>query len=242
MEPSLKEKVFAAADALARDGRKVSARAILAETGGSMSNVALYYRQWRELRDQAQAAQFQLSDALQAAIKADIARHVAAARAEFQSALDESADREKELCGFLEAVEQQASELEGELALNKKAFDTLVQKSREQAAVLGEKITALTGRCQALEKEREQLAGSQEALRADLIKAKLEGEIASRDLSEAQGRLQTLLEQVETLRSEKQDATLRAAVHEARCDELAKQLALHTGEKAKPRATRSESP
>lgn len=190
------EQVSAVCGRISAEGARATARAIHAETGGSMTTVLRYKRQWEEERQRAELANAPLSPALQSAIMAEIARAVEAARRDVDEAMIAAACREKEAIEALEAAEIRNGELSANLEEVRAETTKALRRADKDAAAAAQQIQGLEGQVRGLLEERDRLLRSGEAARAEEAKALLQLERADKAVVTAEERARALEEQL----------------------------------------------
>ena len=105
------EQVKEVCNRLKAEGSRITTRTIQNETGGSMTTVLKFKRQWEQEARHADQANLSLSSELQTAILAEIGRAVTAAREERGEELEAATQREEEALEALEAAEKRIEQL-----------------------------------------------------------------------------------------------------------------------------------
>lgn len=179
------EKVFAVCDRLTRENRKVSARAVLAETGGSMSLVIEYVRQWKQQQSTLKDVEGVLSEPLKAAILAEIRNHTAALKNELQRQIADAEERARENTELLAEAEARIEELSAELQREheERARD---RQEAERNKALHEQRTATA----------EQRAEKAESLRELQTEAEKRAAVAEARLEDKDRQIDSLMKQL----------------------------------------------
>ncbi|WP_429885704.1 DNA-binding protein, partial [Geoalkalibacter halelectricus] len=220
MQQSLKDKVFLIADRLTKDGLKVSARAILAESGGSMSDVARHYREWRHKQELANKVDAEVSESLLNEIKREIAKHLHTRTQQLQRALEEAGDQERDLLNFLNAAEQKQETLQRELGQTQESFSDYKQQSLQKMAVYEEKICAHQARERDLEAQRRKLQDSFDVLRTEALNSQLHAKQTQTEVDQLREQVQAMTSERAALEQQRNEARMAAAVSNAHREEL----------------------
>lgn len=213
------EAVLAAAEHLRAKGEKVTTRAVLALTKGSLSDISRHLRKikadWAEAE---KARDYGIGEGVINALRIDTRRHVQAALAAHQETLAEARQEIDELTEAYSASEARCQELGDELQSTR---DKAAERDRSQETALAattERIAAAEKRLRQVEVERDNALRGAEIARTEATKALLQVERADRAAGLAEERVATLGDQIEVLRQERAEALQRAAVAEQRAD------------------------
>ena len=223
------EQVAAVVDALAAEGQQPTIRAIRERLGdtGSPNTIHKHLAAWREARPIAAAAP-DLSQALTAAIAAEIERAASQARGEIEGRLVQAQSEAAELATAGEALESERDKLGEQVAVLTTERDTLAGKAAQQAIDLAEAQQRIKREQQAAEAARVEVATTRlkiEALAERVSEQAAEIERLRAALAEAQqGR--TAAEQQAAVLSAKLEACAdRANRAEARVEQVEQQAA-----------------
>lgn len=159
--------IAAACERLTAEGSRVTVRAVHALTGGSMRTVHQHYRDWRREQEAAASLQEDPSDGFLASLKAEIAQHVAEARAAADQERDESRLREEEMAELLAAAEIAAEEARQELAAGQAAAQEREQELVAELATWRERAGAQARDLARVTEERDQAAEELARLRVE---------------------------------------------------------------------------
>lgn len=155
------EKVIEVADRLTQENRRVSTRAVLAETGGSMNTVSGYLKEWRRRRSEEGGGTFTLSEQLRAAVEEEIRQHSAALREELQKQINDAELRETETLDLLKEAENRIEELSSELVQMKEEKERISQETEMKVALYEQRALAAEQKSRETE---ERLASAQREL------------------------------------------------------------------------------
>lgn len=158
-------------DLLAAENRRITVRAILAETGGSSSTVLKHFQHWQQ-RQAAKGKDLEgYSDPFRKALATEIARHVAAARhqdkdliADLRRQVDEAAGLLAEAEGRAEEAEMESDKKAGRIADLEK--ELAVTRERERAG--HETGMELSGRLERMARENGEIEKELAVLKARL--------------------------------------------------------------------------
>jgi len=165
------ETVARACEQLKRDGQKITGRAVLAITGGSLGTVLTLIKEWRKFGQQALAPlPEEMPSDLQAAILRALGQAQAQAAEELKIEVAASKDREAEVLGLYSDAETTINQLTAELKSSQGRILTLEQEAEKTAGITIEKLDALAKRVGELETERLQLIETGEAARIEAAK------------------------------------------------------------------------
>lgn len=219
------ETVIRACENLKSEGQKITGRAVLAITGGSLGTILGHIKEWRQ--NAAQAPTY-LPATIPAELQAAILRAIGFAQDEASAKLKESIDqasaRESEALDGLTQAESRIEMLTTELTKVRSHADNDRQECEKIQAVLREKIDFLTRRTQDLEIERKQLIETAEASRTETAKALLQIERADQASSKAEARVHALESELKRILEEKIVAEKSQAVAEQRSTDQAETL------------------
>ena len=226
-QDEFRQKVFTVADRLKKGGSKISARTILAETGGSMGDVAQCYRQWRQI--QAANLDFQFSERLKNAIREEISRSIEAAKGQLETDLHEALSREHELIESLSLAEKTIQTQKEELANTLERETRARQDAERNEAVLINQIENLRTIVFSLEKEKDEVLKKIEAARNESIKCQALRERAEKEVEKFESRLLEVQTLLDSSFQERNEAVKNSAVAEARAEELKSRVAYLQG-------------
>lgn len=220
------ETVARACEQLKREGQKVTGRAVLSITGGSLGRVLGYIKEWRQGTTQAPAAMpSEIPAELQTAILRALGLAQDEALAKLREETEQAASREAEALEGLAEAEKLIDDLVAKLAEIQKQSAEERQTFETASAVTTEKIESMGIRIEALETERRQLIEAAEASRTEAAKALLQVERADQATGKAEARVQDLEDQLSTVQNEKVSAERSAAVAEQKNQDQAEILA-----------------
>jgi len=212
------EAVRRAIRTIEADGGKPTARAILAQTGGSMATVLRLLKEAQEVEAAASCYDDALPDSLLDAIRAALG----ATRQECQEAAEarvvEAESRETAAVEALAGAEAQIEASAKEVASLRERVAVLEGEVEKQAAIHAEAARVAGERISALETERKQLVEAGEAARTEAAKAMLQLERADRTAAEAGQRVSDLLAQIDAGKQARTDAEKQAAVAVAQAE------------------------
>lgn len=227
------ETVAGACERLKGEGQKVTGRAVLSITGGSLGTVLGHIKEWRAFGEKASAVMpSEMPSDLQAVILRSLGQAQADAAAKLKEEIDQAGAREAEALDGLAEAEKRIEQLAAELAAIQNQAADERQAAEKTAAVAAEKIEALGGRVQDLEIERRQLIEAAEASRTEAAKAQLQVERADQATSKAEARTMDLEKQLAQgqaekaqVQAEKAQAEKAQAVAEQKAQDQAEALA-----------------
>ena len=220
------ETVARACEQLKREGQKVTGRAVLSITGGSLGRVLGYIKEWRQGATQAPTAMpSEIPAELQTAILRALGLAQDEALAKLREETEQAASREAEALEGLAEAEKLIDDLVAKLAEIQKQSAEERQTFETASAVTTEKIESMGIRIEALETERRQLIEAAEASRTEAAKALLQVERADQATGKAEARVQDLEDQLSTVQNEKVSAERSAAVAEQKNQDQAEILA-----------------
>ena len=220
------ETVARACQQLQSDGQKITGRAVVAITGGSLGTVLSLIKEWRQGADKAPVAQpEEIPAELQSALIRALGFAQDKAAENLREKIEEASAREAEALEGLAEAEKQITDLTGQVAEIRQLAAEERQRAETAAAVATEKIESMAERIQSLETERRQLIESAEASRTEAAKALMQVERADLATKKAESRLETLEMQVVECTARKVEAEKVAAVAEQKSADMAEQLA-----------------
>ena len=210
------EKVAGICDALQAEGRKISVRAIQAESGGSMSTVLEHYRCWQERQAVLQDKEEKLSDQFKSALLAEISLHIEATRAGMIARLKEAEARAREGEELLREAEGRAEELRAVIKEGEQARGVLEKQlaAAEEKAAAGEKRTA------ELERTIGELRQAHVGAEKRIAVAEARAEDRDRQITGLQDQLKEEKDEKVKTGKEKTESEKRAAVAEAKFADL----------------------
>ena len=219
------ESVARACQQLQADGQKITGRAVVGVTGGSLGTVLSLIKEWRQGADKDQVAQ---PEDIPAELQAALVRAIGFAQDKAAEVLKEkiadASTREAEALEGLAEAETRITSLTNQLAEVMQQAVEKDQAADRAAAVAAEKIRSMVERVQALETERRQLIESSEASRKETAKALMQVERADLATEKAESRLQAMERQVAECSAKKTEAEKIAAVAEQRSKDMTDQL------------------
>lgn len=209
------ETVARACERLNSEGQKVTGRAVLSITGGSLGRVLGFIKEWRQGATQALTAMpSEIPAELQTAILRALGLAQEEALAKIKEETEQAALREAEAFEGLAEAERRIDDLAAKLARIQKQSAEDLQTSETATAVTTEKIESMRIRIEALETERRQLIEAAEASRTEAAKALVQVERADKATGKAEAMVQKLDAQLSTVQNEKVSAEKAAAVAE----------------------------
>ena len=218
------ETVSRACAQLQAEEQKITGRAVLGITGGSLGTVLSLIKEWRQGAVAAPVAQPEIPAELQAVLVKALGFAQDKAAEILKEKIDEAEGREAEALGGLAEAEAQISNLTSQVAEVLQVASEKDQTADKAAAIAAEKIYSMTERIQALETERRQLIESAEASRTEAAKALMQVERADLATAKAESRLLILEKQVIESAAGKVEAEKIAAVAEQRAADMTEQL------------------
>ena len=219
------EAVSRACLQLQNEGQKVTGRAVVGITGGSLGTVLPLIKEWRQGADKAPVAQpEEIPTELHAALIRSLGFAQDKAAEILKEKIEEASAREVEALEGLAEAETQITTITGQLTEIRQQVVEKDQAADKAAAVATEKTESMTVRIQALETERRQLIEAAESSRTEAAKALMQVDRADQAATKAESRLQTLEVQVVEYSTGKVEAEKIAAVAEQRAADLAEQL------------------
>ena len=219
------ETVVRACESLKSEGQKVTGRAVLAISGGSLGTVLGHIKEWRQNAAQTPTnLPSEIPAELQAAILRALGFAQDEAAAKLNEAIEQSGARESEALDGLTLAENRIEDLTTELTEVRSQADKDRQEFEKIQAVLAEKIDSLTQRTQDLETERKQLIETAEASRTETAKALLQIERADQASSKAEAQVQKLESELKQILEEKIVAEKAQAVAEQKSADQAETL------------------
>ncbi|NTW87736.1 MAG: hypothetical protein HGB26_01115 [Desulfobulbaceae bacterium] len=219
------ETVIRACESLKSEGQKISGRAVLAITGGSLGTVLGHIKEWRKNAAQTPTnLPAEIPAELQAAVLRALGFAQDEAAAKMKEAIEQAGARESEALDGLTLAEGRIEDLTTELMEVRSQANKDRQEFEKIQAVLTEKVASLTQRTQDLETERKQLIETAEASRTETAKALLQIDRADQASSKAEAQVQKLESELERILEEKIVAEKAQAVAEQRSTDQAETL------------------
>lgn len=219
------EAVARACERLDSEDQKITGRAVLAITGGSLGTVLGYIKEWRQRTALAPAA---LASEIPAELQTSILRALGLAQAEAAVKLKEeiaqATAREAEALEGLATAEAQIRKLATEFKELRTQLEQERQSFEKAQAVATEKIESLESRVRDLQTERQQFIDARETARTDAAKALLQVERADMAVNKVETRLRELENELIATRDKKFSAEKAQAVAEQKSTDLASQL------------------
>lgn len=207
------ETVARACERLKGEGQKVTGRAVVAITGGSLSTVLNYIKDWRQgALSSPSVMPSEIPVELQTAILRALGLAQEEAAANLKEEIDQAASREAEALEGLAETENRIEKLIAELDKTQKQTAEERQAFETASAVSLEKIESMGTRIETLETERRQLIEAAEASRTEAAKAMLQVERADQATGKAEALVQKLETQLSVVQKEKVSAEKAAAV------------------------------
>lgn len=189
---------------------KLTVRAVHGRLGGSFSKISAYLKQFQQERAYMSASrQSDISDSLRQAVLAEIGKAVDETKIALEKQLRQVTEQLDEANEQLSAQEAAIADLQNDfanskekLAISKKGVDDLQSELKNMAAQLDtaqkEKVLAIT----------------------EAAKSNLQLERSDKDNAEFKVKIKELQEKVDALSAEKYDAEKRAAVAEAKFQQI----------------------
>jgi len=218
------ETVSRACMQLQAEGQKITGRAVVGITGGSLGTVLSLIKDWRQGPVAVPVSQPDIPSELQAVLIRCLGLAQDKAAEQLESQIDETTLREAEALEGLAEAEKQISILTAQVAEIRQVAADKDQAADKAAAVAAEKIASMIERIAALEAERRQLIEAAEASRTEAAKALMHVERADLATKKAESRLETLEAQIAECSTIKIEAEKTAAVAEQRASNLTEQL------------------
>lgn len=219
------EMVVRACESLRSEDQKVTGRAVLAITGGSLGTVLAHIKEWRQNSSQNQT---NLPSEIPAELQASIFRALRLAQdtasAKLNEAIEQASARESEALSGLKLAENRIEALTVELAEVRNQADKNRQEFEKNKAVLTEKIESLTKRNQELEVERKMLIETVEVARTETAKVLFQIERADQASLKAESKVQELESELKQTLEAKISAEKAQAVAEQRSTDQAETL------------------
>lgn len=212
------EAVRRAIRTIEADGGKPTARAILAQTGGSMATVLRLLKEAQEVEAAASCYDDALPDTLVDAIRAALGANRQECQGAAEARVAEAESRETAAVDALAGAEAQIEAATREVASLRERVAALEGENEKQAAIHAEAARVAGERISALEVERRQLVEAGESARTEAAKALMQLERADRTAAQAEQRVTDLLSQIDAERSAKTDAEKQAAVAVAQAE------------------------
>lgn len=207
------DKFLQTVEQMRKNNEKLTVRNVLAQTGGSFGKISEFLKRFeQEQAHLSLVSQTDISDHLRQTILSEIGRFVAEAK----SALEQQV---VQLNAHLNEANAQLTKQEQEISLLKEEADTLKDKLMLAAQSISD-LEASTQDC------KHQLANAQkgkELAVTDATKSKLQLERADKDLLELKELNKRLQAQLNEITKEKYEAEKRAAVVEAKFEQLLSQ-------------------
>lgn len=206
------DKFLQIVECMRESGEKLTVRNVHAQTGGSFSKISEFLKRFEQERGYLSLAkQSDISDALRQALLAEIGRSVLEATTGFEKQI-------AEFSTHLDEANAQLSEQEKAIAL-----------LNDEAVALKEKLMLAQQSMSDLESANQTCLHKLDAAQKEMVlavtdaaKSKLQLERADKDLLELKENNKTLQEQLKELTKEKFEAEKRAAVIEAKFEQLLK--------------------
>lgn len=220
------ETVARACELLVTDGQKVTGRAVLGITGGSLGTVLGYIKEWRQGVNQARKTiPAEIPVDLQTSILRALELAQDKAAAKLKEEIDQATAREMEAVDGLRLAESRIEDLLTELARVQKLAEQDRHEAEKSQAVSTAKVESLSQRVQELETERRLLLDATEASRMEAAKAHLHVELADQVIAKAESQIQDIGAQLSEAKMGKVSAEKDAAVAEQRYQDQAEVLA-----------------
>lgn len=186
--------VKAACEALQAEGTKITVRAVLAITGGSMATIMAMIRKWEEAC--ADPGPYSLSDELQQAFRAEISQVVAGTREQDRQALERAQAGEADALAGLQAAESRVEALERDLEETQKQLKDVRAYYEKREAVSAERRQLQQETIASLEQEKAALQDAKVELSQQLAAARQSALYAARDAEAGQARIKSLEQQL----------------------------------------------
>ncbi len=203
-------------------GEPVTARKILAVTGGSMTTVSLLYREAQEGLAAAELVQNpKLPDSIAEAIQDHVTTQVVAAISQLKAELAAARDREDETIGILGDAEEQVERLQQKLQQCYQEIASLRLQAEKSAAAGAQLAEGLSRQLEDLRAEQRRLAEAGEAARTGLALAKLERKKAEEVAERAEAKATDLQAKHEALLGQHANFERRLAAEKAAAEQKA---------------------
>ncbi|WP_029918164.1 DNA-binding protein [Pelobacter seleniigenes] len=220
------ETVARACEQLKRDGQKVTGRAVLAITGGSLGTVLTLIKEWRESGEQTLAPlPEEMPNDLQTAILRALGQAQAQAAEELKLEVEAAKDRETEVLDLYADAETTIKQLTEELKASQDRVLALEQEAEKTAGITTEKLDALIRRVGELEIERLQLIAAGEAARIEAARAQVNIERADQATTKCEERVMVLEQMLAQTEAGRTAAEKCAALAEQKTDSQAETIA-----------------
>ncbi len=218
------ERVASVCEQFKLDNIPISGRAVMRETGGSMSTVLAHIKEWEQNAARKPNHSPNLSPELQTTLLREIALAQDAAVGKIKESAEQAAIRENEALTALSEAEKKIEHLNKLLNSSRKETEEIKQNSEKRIAVLDQKIETLESRVKDLEKERKQLIESAEISRTETAKIQLQIERADQATEKSEKQNIELAEQLITAQQEKNEFEKLLALSEQKVTGLTKSL------------------
>lgn len=219
------ETVVRACEKLKGENQKITGRAVLAITGGSLGTILGHIKQWRQGVLCSPATHSEIPVDLQAAILRALELAQAEAAAKLKEETEQTISREVEALEGLSEAEQRIDYLSYKLVETEKQIIEERQTAETAAAVAVEKIASMVARIEELEIERRQLITAAEISRTEAAKAMLQVERADQATAKEETQLHNLKAEFADIQKEKVLAEKAVAVAEQKNQDQAEILA-----------------
>lgn len=207
------ETVARACERLKGEGQKITGRSVAAITGGSLSTVLSYIKDWRQGAITAPSVMpSEIPVELQTSILRALGLAQEEAAASLKEEIDQASSREAEALEGLAEAENRIEKLIAELEKIQQQTAEERQTFETASAVSTEKIESMGTRVETLETERKQLIEAAESSRTEAAKAMLQVERADQATGKAEALVQKLETQLSAVQKEKISAEKAAAV------------------------------
>lgn len=204
------EKFLAVVQKMAAGGEKLTIRGVHSHLGGSFGKVSDFLKRYgQERANVSQAQQSNISDSLRQAILSEVGRAVGEAKLALESQLQQATEH-------LQEANEKLAEQEKTIKAQSQAIDAL----KEQAVQSQQIIKGYEAASQDLKKALESVEREKSSALSDAAKSKQLFERADHDISELKENLKELQKRIDSLTSEKYEAQKRAAVSEAKFEQI----------------------
>lgn len=214
------EAVRSAMAKLEKNGEKVTGRAVLALTGGSLGTVMKQIAAIQEGRSSLIALPREIPEDFQGAVLKLIGQTQQAAATHLEKQISQAKAVEAEAIEGLTVAEEKIHALTDQLAEMQQRFDQFRQEAEKATAMADDRTEQQMKQIASLQTENQQLVASSEMARIETAKANLQLERADQAAQKAEDRARSSLEKVEELQRALADAEKGRAVAEQHAGDL----------------------
>lgn len=204
------EKFLIVVQKMAESGEKLSVRSVLSRLGGSFGKVSDFLKRYNQDRANAnQAQQSNISDSLRQAILSEVGRAVGEAKLALESQLQQAIEH-------LQEANEKLAEQEKTIEAQSQVIEGLKEETVQSQQI----VKGFEAATRELKKALESAEREKSAALNDGVKSKQLFERADADIREFKQNLKELQKIIDSITSDKYEAEKRAAVAEAKFEQL----------------------